>query len=319
MFLSLSAIQSSSSIKAMSKTVITEASYHAYTLWLFTYSDLKTMVIPSTAFAISNALAASQAPSGPRNRSDSTALLIRLPNTLFWAWINTLAFNINNQRQTNALEEDRLNKPWRPMPSGRLTRARARELALTAYPLAFIASIALGGGTTQCILLAFFGYLYNDLNGGDNSWPLRNVLNACGFTCFASGALEVALQSHIKSEMTPWLSMIGAVVYTTVHMQDMYDQPGDSAAGRRTIPLVFGDGLARWSIAIAVATWSWLCPVYWGSAGVGYLAPVALGAVVGLRSLLKRTIEDDKTTFKIYNAWLVSMYLLPLMKSYTVV
>ena len=318
MLLSRSTIQSNASFRAMSKTMVSQVSYHAYTLWLFTYSDLKTMVIPSTVFAISNALAASQTPSGSSNRSDSTAFLTRLPFILFWAWINTLAFNINNQRQNNALEEDRVNKPWRPMPAGRLTRARARDLALIAYPLAFFASIVLGGGRTQCILLVLFGYLYNDLSGGDHSWPLRNLLNACGFTCFASGALEVALQSRINSEISPWLSIIGAVVCTTVHVQDIYDQPGDSAAGRKTIPLVFGDGLARWSIVVAVAAWSWLCPMYWGSAAVGYVGPVALGAVIGLRSLAKRTVEDDETTFKIYNVWLVSIYLLPHMKSYIV-
>lgn len=96
----------------------------------------------------------------------------------------------------------------------------------------------------------------------------------------------------------------------------MSDQPGDSAAGRKTLPLVIGDSLARWSIAATMALWSFVVPIYWGSAAIGYFAPVTLGVLVGLRSLAKRSVEEDKTNFRIYNAWLVSIYVLPFIKSY---
>lgn len=109
------------------------------------------------------------------------------------------------------------------------------------------------------------------------------------------------------------------MVCTTVHTQDMYDQPGDSAAGRKTVPLVIGDCPARWTIATAMAVWSWVAPVHWRSTVIGYLAPVTLGVLVGFRSLAKRSVEADKMTFRIYNAWLVSIYVLPLIKSSRVV
>jgi 4-hydroxybenzoate polyprenyltransferase len=312
-------LRKSSSLETVFKITADNVAYHAITLWLFTFNDLKTMVFPSTAFALSNGLAAYQAGTASSNTNGPLDFLGRIPIILLWAWINLLAFTVNNQRHVSALEEDRMNKPWRPMPAGRLTGAQARNLGLVAYPIAFAASILLGGGTGQSASLALFGYIYNDLKGGDVNWLLRNILNACGFTCFASGALEVALQSHTKAGMIPWLFIIGAVVCTTVHTQDMYDQPGDSAAGRKTIPLVIGDGPARWSIAVTVAAWSGLAAMYWGSGAVGYFGPVTLGLWVGLRSLVKRSVEEDKTTFRIYNAWLVSIYVLPLVKAYSVV
>ncbi len=312
-------LRGSSGFRPLLRSTANSVSYCAYTLWLFTFNDLKTMVFPSTAFAISNGLAAYQAGSASSHIGGPLVFLIRLPIILLWTWINLLSFAVNNQRHPSALQEDRLNKPWRPMPAGRLTGAQAKSLALVTYPSTFLASILLGGGTAQCVLLALFGYLYNDLKGGDVNWLLRNLLNACGFTCFASGALEVASHSPIAPGSIPWLLIIGAVVCTTVHTQDMYDQAGDLAAGRKTAPLVIGDGPARWSIAIMIAAWSWLSPMYWGSATVGYFAPVTLGVSVSLRSLVKRTVEEDKTTFRIYNAWLVSIYVLPLVKSYTAV
>jgi 4-hydroxybenzoate polyprenyltransferase len=312
-------LHKSYSLETSFKNTVDNEAYHAVTLWLFTFSDLKTMVFPSTAFALSNGLAAFRAGTASSNTTGPLDFLGRIPTIILWAWINLLAFTVNNQRHVSALEADRMNKPWRPIPAGRLTGAQARNLGLVAYPIAFAASILLGGGTRQSALLALFGYLYNDLEGGDVNWLLRHVLNACGFICFASGALKVALQSHTKAGMIPWLFIIGAVVCTTVQTQDMYDQPGNSAAGRKTIPLVIGDGPARWSIAVAVAAWSGLAAMYWGSAAAGYLAPVTLGVWVGLRSLVKRSVEDDKTTSRLYNAWLVSIYILPLVKAYSVV
>ena len=171
--------------------------------------------------------------------------------------------------------------------------------------------MVLGAGVNQSAVLAFCGYVYNNHGGGDSNFLVRNLLNAFGFTSFASGALEVALQSPIPLSMVPWLLVIAAVVCSTVHTQDMYDQVGDSVAGRRTLPLVTGDGLARWSIAISVMLWSYLCPLYWTSRPVGYMAPLVIGGWVSLRSLTKRTAKEDRTTFRIYNAWLVSLYSLP--------
>ena len=302
MFSSLPTLQDSHNFRALSKITVNSVFHHTYTLWLFTSNDLKTMMFPSTAFAIFNGIAVNQAGSNSVFTSGLMLFLIRTPIVLLWVWINLLAFAVNNQRQASALEEDRLNKPWRPIPAGRLTGAQAKSLALTIYPFALLASTLLVGGTVQCVLLVFFGYSYNDMKGGDVSWLLRNILNACGFTCFVSGALEVALQSSTEPEIIPWLLRIGVVVCTTVHIQDMYDQPGDSAAGRKTVPLGVGDRPSRWSIAIVVGAWSLLCPVYWSSVAVGYVAPVTLGVLVSIRSLAKRTVEEDKTTFRIYNA-----------------
>ena len=287
--------------------------YHLYTLWLFTLNDLKTMVFPSTAFAWITACALLQESTGPIHNKHRL-LIAKIPFIIFWAWLNTLSFNINNQRQPRAIEEDRLNKPWRPMPENRLTDKQAKVLAIVIAPLPILMSMAIDGGLNQSILLVLLGYAYNDLGMGNASWLIRNGLNACGFTSFASGALEVALGSPTPSKIVPWLFMIGTVVATTVHTQDMYDQVGDRAAGRRTIPLVFGDGVARCSIALAIPIWSWLCPLYWSSKFSGFLIPVVLGFCISGRSLAKRTVVDDRDTFRLYNVWLVSIYCSPFFR-----
>ncbi|OCL04254.1 hypothetical protein AOQ84DRAFT_256364, partial [Glonium stellatum] len=284
------------------------------TLWLFTYSDLKTMVIPSTAFALFNGYA--------KFSSDSITsgmacfmLARRTPFVLIWAWVNCLAFNVNNQRRAWSIEEDRINKPWRPMPAHRLSEPGAKILGVTAYSTALLVGSVVGGGTIQSAFLLILGYLYNDLRGGDKNVFARNVLNGFGFTSFASGALDVAMQFRTDLETLSWLLLIALVVSTTIHTQDLYDQAGDSAIGRRTLPLVIGDSISRWMATFFITIWSWMCPFFWRTTAVGYLLTTLLGTVVCLRLLVKRSVREDKNTFILYNGWLVSLYLLPLFAS----
>lgn len=287
--------------------LLEEIRYQAYTLWLFCFNDLKTMVFPSIAFAFFHS-----------SQLHRTTFLTRLPLMIAYTWFNLLGFAVNNQRHPSSVAEDKLNKPWRPIAAGRLTPTQARTLGLLSIPLALAISALVGGGMVQSALLAIFGTIYNDFGGGDGHWLVRNLLNAAGFTSFASGTLEVALQSSLPPSLIPWIFLIALVVGTSVHVQDMYDQLGDAAAGRRTLPLVIGDGRARWSIAVVVTAWGFLCPLYWSSGMVGYFGPLGLGCWVSLRSLTRRTVKEDRMTFRIYNAWLVALYALPMTYRYIV-
>ena len=290
--------------------------YHAKTIWLFTYTDLKTIVGPETAFGILSAL------SGPiltTNQSpDFFGILSRIPRVAFWCWINLLPFAIDNQRQPEAIEEDGENKPWRSMPSGRLSETHAKWLMWSLYPAAILASLKLGG-LKQCLALVLLGWWYNDRGGGDSSCITRNFINACGFLSYASGATEVASRSDLLDNpfnpvAWPWFLVIGAVVFTTVQTQDMYDQAGDSLRQRKTVPLVIGDYYARWSIAIAMIGWSVVCPTFWQLGPATYAMSTITGAVVISRTLTKKSVPADKLTFRIWNLWMVMLYLMPLFK-----
>ena len=92
----------------------------------------------------------------------------------FWTWINLLPFAIDNQRQPAAIAEDSLNRPWRPMPSNRLTQKQARQIMFTIYPVAGLTSLY-AGGLHQCIPLMVLGYWYNDCGGADISCVVRKL------------------------------------------------------------------------------------------------------------------------------------------------
>lgn len=277
--------------------------YNLYTIFLFTSSDIKTMILPSIAFALSHS-----------THLPKYTLVSRLPLMLLYTWINLLAFTINNQCSHRSIAEDTLNKPWRPIPSARVSATHARTLGIISIPVSILVGALIGGGITQSVLIAILGIYYNYLGGGSAHWVIRNALNAIGFVSFASGTLEVALQASIPFPIFPWIALIAVLIGSTVHVQDMYDQIGDAAAGRRTFPLVVGDAAARRCIALVIMFWTVSCPAYWGAGILGFLAPMLIGGWVCVRTLRggKDDVEGDRLVFWGYNIWLISLYILPI-------
>lgn len=291
--------------------------YHLRTLWLTTYSDIKSIIIPETTFGIFSAL------SGPVLTTNQTpelwTILSRLPLVVLWVWVNVLVFDLGNQRLTASVIEDSINKPWRPLPSGRITEEQARRLLLAVLPVGILMACYLGG-MEETLAMMVGTWMYNDLGGGEESYLVRNLINALGFMCYSSGATLVACghgEILLNPEAYQWLGMIGGIVFTTLQMQDMSDQKGDKARGRGTIPLVLGDGVARWTIAIPVFLWSIACPLFWKLPLYAFIAPIILGSVIGVRIILLRNVDADKVTWKFWNLWISSFYLLPLIKYHT--
>ena len=240
----------------------------------------------------------------------------RIPVAAFWAWINLLPFAIDNQRQPDSIKEDGENKAWRPLPSKRLTPEQAKSAMLVSYGIAVLSSVYLGG-FLQCITLVGLGCWYNDLRGADTSCITRNSINACGYICFTSGAFQVVSGPSVallKPVAHQWLLIIGAVIFTTIQSQDMYDQAGDSLRRRWTVPLVMGDSASRWTIAIPVAFWSWICPTFWQLSLKGLAVTMIPGTCVVWRILTQRTVKADRISFRIYNLWIISLYMLPLIE-----
>ena len=283
-----------------------------YTIFLFTASDLKTIVLPSTVFGIIGCYS--------RLTQDSNMpgqeVLQRIPHVLLWTWLNLLPFNISNQRQPDAVEEDLINKPWRPLPSGRLTPRQATALMLIFYSLALAISVCLHG-SRPCLMLMALGWWYNNWNGAENCGT-RNLINAAGYLSFTYGAFEVAVgsQAHLNGRAYRWFLLIGMIIFSTVQIQDIQDQEGDRARGRKTIPLVIGDMPARWSIALLLPFWSLLAPAFWQLRAVAYLLPLMLSVLISMRVLRQRAAADDKISFRMWNAWILTVYVLPIMRPF---
>ncbi|PYH42552.1 UbiA family prenyltransferase [Aspergillus saccharolyticus JOP 1030-1] len=300
--------------------------------WLVGAScDFKTIVVPSTIFGLFNSLATTAYTLEDTTPITFVLLFQRLCSILLWVLLVFIPFSINNQRTPSAIAEDTVNKPWRPMPQKRISPPQARLLMCF-----FALLVQLHGlfyhrvGHRQSTFLLALDIWYNTLGGADKSPVVRNAINAGGYVCFLSGALEVALgqqlpllvhnplrRTALESPLDQWLLMIAGVVFSTVHLQDLYDQQGDQVRGRRTLPLVIGDAPARWTVALAMLCWGIACPAYWRLRSELFAPSLGLAYLVAWRVLTVRTEADDRTTFLLWNCWVSTIYIMPLMAQWS--
>lgn len=320
-------------VESQRQTTHRELTRFLQTIWLFTESDVKTVLVPSALFGLANAVALWLLLPESAGVPHPLVVLGRAPLILLYVWVNLVVIDIQNQRGPGSVEEDRINKPDRPLPSGKVSPNEAGSLLVAFAIIAVLASYCLGAPGASVAVITL-GYMYSDLGGAEHP-VLKNLLNALGMPCFAVGALQVALNpvssssssssSFPTSSASPWVPLLAgrwvlalmAAIFSTITIQDIKDQEGDSARGRRTVPLVVGDAAARWLVAVPVLAWSVVLPWMWGCTAVLAYAPlVGLGVVVAARTLaIRGSVPADKLTFKLWCLWLVALYCLPLSRA----
>lgn len=287
------------------------------TFWLLTESDFWTFVIPNTAFGIFGALA------GPvlttNKPTNFSVILVRIPCVLAWNWLNLFVFDLANQRSPDSVTEDSLNKPWRPIPAGHVTPAQMRRLLLAALPVVQAINFFLGAWQETSLLFGLT-WMYNDLRGGDDSFLLRNMIISVAYGLYNGGSLRVACSAgHTLHETGfQWVFIITAIIFSTMHIQDLKDVAGDQARNRQSAPLVLGDSVARWTIAVPILAWSVFCPLYLRLGLLDFVLPVTVGGYVSLRTLWMRDPQADRMSWYIWAFWLISLYILPLAKDHSV-
>lgn len=148
---------------------------------------------------------------------------------------------INLVNQVADIEIDRINKPHRPLPSGKITMRSAILLTIVLYSLA-IASAALSS-IPILILTAF--YLF--LGAAYSLRPLRlkekfvlnNVTISIGYN-FLNFLIGWAIFRPLPQ--APFVLLLVLFVYDliAINSKDYFDVEGDRRHGARTLPVVLG-------------------------------------------------------------------------------
>lgn len=281
-------------------------------LWDFTESDFLTFVVPNTAFGTIGAFAANALTNDPR--SSTLEILQRVAIVVLFNWTNVLIFDLANQRSPESVAEDRVNKPWRPIPSGSCSSEECRRMMLIAVPLSLVLNYYLGVWP-QGAIIHLTTWLYNDLRGMDELF-VREILISIGYAMFNGASLQIAQGgATVNKQGFVWIGLISAVILTTMQVQDLKDQKGDRSRGRKTIVLYLGERVSRTSIAIFVLCWTLVCAAFWtrGMNPWVVTVPGLPGLVVSFRVLLRRSNAEDRQTWKLWCLWLVCLYLLPVL------
>lgn len=308
--------------------------YHLHTLLLFTYSDIKAVIVPQALFALSFFFSHHDLTTGTHALPRITILFTswRVPHMLLWLWLHLLILDLANQRLASSITEDAVNKPWRPLPAKRLSPIGARTMLLLVIPLAMSFSlVTCQASYVPSATLICLAWLYNDLEGSSTSIFARNLLNALGLTCFGWGALAVLAgpgAQLVLPQAAVWMAMTASIIFTTIQVQDFRDEAGDRECGRETIALRYSPVVARGSCALFVLMWSLAAPAFWacnrpGSAALSsenyltcawwvWAVSVGLGAGVGGLLMARGGRTMDEQALTAWCAWVAWVYMLPL-------
>lgn len=290
--------------------------FHARTVFLFTKSDFKSIVLPQSVFGVAAILA-------ELDPTPSAAVKVasRIPQMVTWLWLNLLVLNIANQRREESVIEDSVNKPWRPIPSGRITPAEAQAALYLAAPGVLFMSATLLGHRTLLpnLVLLLLVWLYNDVGAAEAGPVWRNLVNAVGVASFGWGAAASLLSGGDGLQEIPipfaWLTLTAAVTFTTVQSQDLPDMKGDAARNRLTMPLRYGEKVTRWSIAGFALLWSFLCPAYCQISRLSvWCIPLSISVGMAVLVIRHRNEASDKVVWTLWCVWVAVLYLLPLLK-----
>jgi hypothetical protein len=110
----------------------------------------------------------------------------RVALAVAWTWLHLITFNFSNQYRSVA--EDKLNKPWRPIPAGRIRLATADRLRWLGCAVCLSLS-ALGG---RALFLSSAAFLVTAIAYDETTlskhWSGKNVMGAIAYPTASAGA-----------------------------------------------------------------------------------------------------------------------------------
>jgi 4-hydroxybenzoate polyprenyltransferase len=208
-----------------------------------------TLVAPALGFASGAATAAGAAPPEPL----STALFVYPIIGLTMAAVLNGASNALNQIYD--LEIDRINKPKRPLPSGRISIRGAWVFTVITYVIALVlAWLVAPGGRHECFWIVVVATLITILYSVPPFRTKRLGIWANLTIAIPRGVLlKVAGWSSVKTIMgvEPWFigAIFGLFLLGASTTKDFADMEGDARGGCRTLPIIYGVRRAAWMIS----------------------------------------------------------------------
>ena len=208
-----------------------------------------TLVAPALGF-FSGALTAIGA--APREPWSASILVPPLLGATMAALLNA---GNNALNQIYDLEIDRVNKPKRPLTSGRLTIAQAWWFTNICYAVALVlAWLVAPGGRHECFWLVAVAVVCTYIYSVPPLRTKRLGIWANITIAIPRGVLlKVAGWSSVKTivGVEPWYigAIFGLFLLGATTTKDFADMDGDRRGGCRTLPIQYGVRRAAWMIS----------------------------------------------------------------------
>jgi 4-hydroxybenzoate polyprenyltransferase len=252
-----------------------------------------TLLAPALGFA-SGAVTAAGAV--PRDVFSRDLVLFPVIGLTMAAVLNAASNALN---QIYDLEIDRVNKPRRPLPSGRISIAEAWLFTAVGYAVALLlAWLVAPGGRRECFWIVVAATLMTFVYSMPPFRTKRLGIWANVTIAIPRGVLlKVAGWSAVKTVagIEPWFigGIFGLFLLGASTTKDFADMEGDARGGCRTLPIIYGVRRAAWMISP-----SFVVPFVMISAGV------FAGILTG-NPILLYTLSAVMTFYGIYVCYLM--------------
>lgn len=249
-------------------------------------------------------------------------LIEALPTAFFYGY----CFDIVNQ--ISSVEEDAINKPYRPIVSGLLSITGAQRRLLISWILSPLAIYAISGLKSSTIFLSWEGWvIFCYVWPKFNHWVIKNAFTSVG--AFIMFRLINAIVCHRAPHlsMDPDLDSLLALYFMmTIHLQEFHDMEGDRKIGRRTLPLSVRPSsikrVRQLSAAVMVAiglfptTWTLIYYREWQYLYLllsGFLFTAGCG-IIAVRVVEINSKSGSERTYKVY--YMLTTYALAVYLSF---
>lgn len=261
----------------------------------FNSNDLWSTVVPASCFVVA---AVRHAGLGPYDAAVSVA------GAMLYFWFFIYGSSLVNQ--ITGVEEDRLNKPFRPLVTGDSSMQGAKR-RLTAVHVLFPA-LGLLLGVVEWALLWQLLFMLHYAWGGHRHWLAKNLLIALGVVSQLAAAWQMV--TPVTGAVWQWTATMAVMTFVIIGVQDLRDVEGDRTLNRRTMPIVLGDRPCRVYFAVSFVA---LLPVthfvmvapagfHWWTAAID-AALAGLSLLLAARVLLLRTPAQDHGTQRVVEWW----------------
>ncbi|WP_314174817.1 UbiA family prenyltransferase [Streptomyces winkii] len=261
----------------------------------FNSNDLWSTVVPASCFVVA---ALDRAGLGPYE----AALTVAGALPYFWLFI----YGSSLINQITGVEEDRLNKPFRPLVTGD-SSMRGAKRRLAAVHVLFPA-LGLVLGVVEWALLWQLLFMLHYAWGGHRHWLAKNLLIALGVVSQLAAAWQMVMP--IEPAVWHWILTMAAMTFMIIGVQDLRDVEGDRTLDRRTMPIALGDLPCRiyccvsFVVLLPVTHFVMVAPAgfHWWTVAVDVVL-AGLSVLLAARVLLLRTPAQDHRTQRFVEWW----------------
>lgn len=267
--------------------------------WQFIGGDISASIIPGLLFMVA---------AWKTHPTDVLDFLLVMGRGIVYFLLYIVPFCVSNQ--IVGVEEDRINKPHRPL----VKEVVSLQGAKVRWVVSMVLFTLFGWwfGVLEWALLWQVCIILHNLGGGCKHWIAKNFFMGVGTVALLAAAWQLVMP--ITPVAWRWIIVVASVWLMLAAVQDLRDIEGDRAIGRNTFPIAFGETASRLVLSLGFALLPLVTHIILmepiGNSWNAHLCDIALAVIsltIAARIVFYRSIRADRQTYMLFTYWFCSV------------